>query len=112
MMQLLAKIGQLAQRDCAFKAAAARVLQSAQMRPHGRVLVEKNRNAEALVNLLTGMTSQLRSVRSRLRPEIGTKGTTSAAPIRGWTPRCLRRSISSTALAVPAIADSTTSSGG
>ena len=48
--------------------------------------------------------------RSRSSGRIGTIGTTSAAPIRGWAPSCRRRSIRSRAHATPASSVSTSSS--
>jgi len=44
-------------------------------------------------------------------PLTGTKGITSAAPMRGCTPLCPVRSISSAALPAPRMAASTTASG-
>ena len=43
------------------------------------------------------------------RGRIGTSGTTSAAPMRGWAPSCRRRSIRSRAHAIPASSVSTSS---
>src|ERR1700722_15615416 len=48
---------------------------------------------------------------ARETPLTGTKGTTSAAPMRGWTPVCLVRSISSAALPTEHTAASTTAAG-
>ena len=52
------------------------------------------------------------TVSSIVRPEIGTRGQTSVAPIRGCSPECLRMSISSAAFRIARKAASTTASGG
>src|SRR5271165_4010846 len=49
---------------------------------------------------------------SREISRTGTKGITSAAPMRGWTPRCEVRLMSSAARPAPRTADSTTAAGG
>ncbi len=54
----------------------------------------------------------MRTHSSIVTPSMGTNGTTSAAPMRGWTPLCLFKSISSTALPTARMAASLTASGG
>ena len=95
----------------ALKLAAANIFKLDTVWPGGRGSVEVDGDAVATPDEEAGLTGRgRRTRRGRLRLT-GMNGMTSAAPMRGWTPFCLVRSISSAALPAARTADSTTASG-
>ena len=70
--------------------------------PLSDLAVEKHRQSAALLRLARPRCGPQTFARSIDSGASGTRGTTSTAPTRGWTPTCSRRSMRSTAAAMPA----------
>ncbi len=98
--------------DHSFKLTAPDVLQVGAVGSAGGRFVQIHRGPSTCSRSRPRPRSARRTLSSSVTPSMGINGTTSAAPMRGWAPWCVVRSISSTALATPRTAASVTAAGG